>query len=230
MQQLDMDADLKSARAICHVDLDAFYAQVEEQQHPHLRGMSIAVIQYNPFGDLKTYREEDNRVFNDSNGSIIALSYGEARKRGVKRNMRGAQARQLCPGLQLVQVPTSYGKADLTSYRRHGAAVLAILSEPDAGVGAFWASGAGRWVTPSLRFGGAFAEIICEKASIDESYLDVTDAAKERLRKQRQLWAEALPTDLEQVHVGYQVCACTYFLSCMSSGLIHWLYGTAWST
>lgn len=50
-----------------------------------------------------------------------------------------------------------------------------------------------------------FAEIICEKASIDESYLDVTDAAKERLRKQRQMWAEALPADLDQVHVGYQV-------------------------
>lgn len=35
-----------------------------------------AVVQYNPFGDLKTYRDSDNRVFNDSNGSIIALGYG----------------------------------------------------------------------------------------------------------------------------------------------------------
>lgn len=149
-----METDLKSTRTICHVDLDAFYAQVEEQHHPHLRGMSIAVIQYNPFGDLKTYTEDKDRVFNDSNGSIIALSYGEARKRGVKRNMRGAEARQLCPGLQLVQVPTSNGKADLTSYRRHGAAVLAILAEPDAGVGACQAAGTDSWVRSVLRLAG----------------------------------------------------------------------------
>lgn len=132
----NFDADLRSTRAICHVDLDAFYAQVEQKAHPRLHGMPIAVIQYNPFGDLKTYREDEERVFNDSNGSIIALSYGEARSRGVKRNMRGGEARQLCPNIQLVQVPTSNGKADLTSYRRNGAAVLAILSEPDGGVGA----------------------------------------------------------------------------------------------
>eukprot|EP00892_Ulva_mutabilis_P005177 jgi/Ulvmu1/3030/UM015_0070.1 len=179
--KFDIDAELRTVRAICHVDLDAFYAQVEEKAHPQLRGLSIAVIQYNPFGDLKTYREDEDRVFNDSNGSIIALSYGEARNLGVKRNMRGTEARQLCPSLQLVQVPTSNGKADLTSYRRNGAAVLAILSEPDGE-----------------------CEVICEKASIDESYLDVTDAARERLRKQQRAWAQALPAGLDQVHVGCQ--------------------------
>lgn len=202
----DVDADLRSTRAICHVDLDAFYAQVEEHNYPHLRGMSIAVIQYNPFGDLKTYRETDDRVFNDSNGSIIALSYGEARKRGVKRNMRGGEARQLCPNLQLVQVPTSNGKADLTSYRRNGAAVLAILSEPDGDVGTCCelATPAGR-IAIALRLGRRRAEIVCEKASIDESYLDVTDAAKQRLKFQKQSWAQALPDDLDQVHVGCQV-------------------------
>ena len=41
-------------------------------------------LQYNPFGDLKTYQPEDDRIMNNSNGSLIAVSY-EARARGVKR-------------------------------------------------------------------------------------------------------------------------------------------------
>jgi hypothetical protein len=41
-----------------------------------------------------------------SNGSLIAVSY-EARKAGVKRNMRAIAARQVCPELQLVQVRVS---------------------------------------------------------------------------------------------------------------------------
>ena len=34
--------------------------------------------------------------------------------------MRGDQARKTCPELQLVQVPTAHGKADLTLYRDAG--------------------------------------------------------------------------------------------------------------
>lgn len=36
------------------------------------------------------------------------------------RNMRGDEARKLCPELQIVQVPTANGKADLTAYRAAG--------------------------------------------------------------------------------------------------------------
>ena len=36
------------------------------------------MVQYNPFGDLRTITPAENRVFNDSNGSLIAVSY-EAR-------------------------------------------------------------------------------------------------------------------------------------------------------
>jgi DNA polymerase eta len=109
--------------------------QVEAQAHPHLKGQPIAVMQYNPFGDLSTVEETKNRVQNDSNGSIIALAYGEARKAGVKRIMRGQEARRLCPALQLIQVPTSNGKADLTIYRRHGQRVLDILARKHDGIG-----------------------------------------------------------------------------------------------
>lgn len=44
----------------------------------------LEIVQYNPFGDLETMRPEDNRVFKNHNGSLIAVSY-EARPYGVKR-------------------------------------------------------------------------------------------------------------------------------------------------
>ena len=45
--------------------------------------------------------------------SIIAVSY-EARACGVTRNMRGDEARKLCPTIKLASVPEAHGKADLT--------------------------------------------------------------------------------------------------------------------
>lgn len=39
--------------------------------------------------------------------------------------MRGDQARKVCPEVQLVQVPTAHGKADLTLYRDAGKQVCA---------------------------------------------------------------------------------------------------------
>ena len=40
--------------------------------------------------------------------------------------MRGDEARKVCPEMQLVQVPTSHGKADLTIYRNSGLKVSAF--------------------------------------------------------------------------------------------------------
>jgi nucleotidyltransferase/DNA polymerase involved in DNA repair len=51
------------------------------------------------------------------------VSY-EARAQGVKRNMRGAEAKTVCPDLVLVQVPTDHGKADLNIYRDAGAQIF----------------------------------------------------------------------------------------------------------
>lgn len=42
--------------------------------------------------------------------------------------MRGDQARKVCPEVQLVQVPTAHGKADLTLYRDAGKQVGASQS------------------------------------------------------------------------------------------------------
>ena len=48
---------------------------------------------------------------------IIAVSY-EARAAGVTRQMRGDDARKVCPSIRLVQVPEVRGKADLTKYKK----------------------------------------------------------------------------------------------------------------
>ncbi|KAL4434375.1 hypothetical protein ABPG75_000816 [Micractinium tetrahymenae] len=157
-------------KAICHVDLDAFYAQVEVKQHPELRGKPVGVVQYNPYGSLEMRRPDENRIMNDSNGSLIAVSY-EARGQGVKRNMRGAEARAACPDIKLVQVPTAHGKADLTLYRSEGKRVLDILAR--------------------------LAKT--ERASIDECYLDLTEEAQRRLEACGGV--PPMPCNAEQVHV-----------------------------
>ncbi|KAF7120174.1 hypothetical protein RHSIM_Rhsim13G0134000 [Rhododendron simsii] len=135
------------ARVIAHVDMDCFYVQVEQRKQPHLRGQPTAVVQYNSW----------------KGGGLIAVGY-EARKDGVKRSMRGDEAKKACPQIQLVQVPVARGKADLSTYRNAGSEVVSILARK------------GR----------------CERASIDEVYLDLTDAAEAML-------AEAPPESLERI-------------------------------
>ncbi|KAL9328998.1 hypothetical protein ACSQ67_004001 [Phaseolus vulgaris] len=124
------------ARVIAHVDMDCFYVQVEQRKQPNLRGLPTAVIQYNSY----------------KGGALIAVSY-EARRCGVKRSMRGDEAKEACPQIELVQVPVARGKADLNSYRNAGSEVVSVLSHK------------GR----------------CERASIDEVYLDLTHAAETML-------------------------------------------------
>jgi DNA polymerase-4 len=57
-----------------HADLDAFYASVEQRDHPRLRGRPVIV----------------------GAGVVLAASY-EAKARGVRTAMGGARARRLCP-------------------------------------------------------------------------------------------------------------------------------------
>ena len=70
-------------RKIIHVDMDAFYASVEQMDNPKLRGLPLAV------GGGK------------QRGVVSAASY-EARKFGVRSAMSGVLAAKLCPELVFV--------------------------------------------------------------------------------------------------------------------------------
>lgn len=71
-------------RKIIHVDMDAFYASVEQLDNPDLKGKPIAV------------------GGSEKRGVVSAASY-EARKFGVKSAMSGMQAKRNCPDLIFVR-------------------------------------------------------------------------------------------------------------------------------
>ncbi|WP_158730307.1 DNA polymerase IV [Flavobacterium sp. I-STPA6A] len=73
-----------SKRKIIHVDMDAFYASVEQMDSPALRGKPIAV------------------GGSEVRGVVSAASY-EARKFGVKSAMSGIVAKKNCPDLIFVK-------------------------------------------------------------------------------------------------------------------------------
>jgi len=72
-------------RKIIHIDMDAFFASVEQLDNPQLKGKAIAV------------------GGGDTRGVVAAASY-EARKFGVYSAMSGALAKKKCPHLIFVKL------------------------------------------------------------------------------------------------------------------------------
>ena len=91
-------------RRILHVDMDAFYASVEQRDDPSLRGKPLAV------------GGQPNR-----RGVVAAASY-EARASGVHSAMSMARAVRLCPGLVIVP-------PDFARYKAASNAVFSIFRE-----------------------------------------------------------------------------------------------------
>src|SRR5512132_530964 len=91
-------------RRILHIDMDAFYASVEQRDRPELRGRPVAV------GGSPASR-----------GVVAAASY-EARRYGIHSAMPTSQAIRLCPDLAIVS-------PDFTKYRTVSGQILSVYRD-----------------------------------------------------------------------------------------------------
>ncbi|THH08373.1 hypothetical protein EW145_g2752 [Phellinidium pouzarii] len=98
---VDLEAERDLTQIIVHVDMDAFYANVELLRSPELEGK--------PFGVGK--------------GVLSTASY-EARKYGVRSGMAGFVAKKLCPELILMPI-------DFQKYSEMSKKVMAIFKQYD---------------------------------------------------------------------------------------------------
>src|SRR5436853_4065019 len=99
----------KKARAILHLDLDAFYASIEQRDHPEYRGKPV-IVGGSP----------------DRRGVVATASY-EARKFGVHSAMPSRTAYRLCPGAIFLPARFEVYRADsqqiMTIFRQQTALV-----------------------------------------------------------------------------------------------------------
>src|SRR5438874_7138563 len=92
------------ARVIFHLDMDAFYASIEQRDNPSLRGKPVIV------GSPPTQR-----------GVVVAASY-EARKFGVRSALPSVTAGRLCPSGVFV-------RPQMEKYRAESAVIMRMITE-----------------------------------------------------------------------------------------------------
>ena len=91
------------SRVIAHIDMNCFYASVEEKYNPELRGKPLAIA-----GTVKT-----------RHGIIVTSNY-EARKLGIKTTMRVGDARKICPTIKFLQ-------PDMEKYQRESKLIFDLI-------------------------------------------------------------------------------------------------------
>ena len=91
-------------RKIIHIDMDAFYASIEQRDRPRLRGLPVVV------GHPRSER------------AVVAAASYEARKYGIRSAMPMVRAWHLCPDLQVVH-------PDGAKYRAVSNQLRAILDD-----------------------------------------------------------------------------------------------------
>jgi DNA polymerase-4 len=97
-----MQSESRPLRKIIHIDMDAFYASVEQRDNPELRGLPVA-------------------VGGGHRGVVAAASY-EARKYGVRSAMPSVTAKRKCPDLVFV-------KPRFDAYREVSNQIRAIFAD-----------------------------------------------------------------------------------------------------
>ncbi|KKR58320.1 MAG: polymerase IV protein [Candidatus Uhrbacteria bacterium GW2011_GWE2_40_58] len=117
-----------------HVDMNSYFASVEQQANPFLRGRPIGV----------TGKAQVAETGKASRGIVVAASI-EAKQQGIKTAMSTWEAKHLCPSLLFVQ------------------------GDPE------------KYAEITHRFNVLFHEFtdFVEMFSVDESFLDVTEEAKD---------------------------------------------------
>ncbi len=99
---------MEPARKIVHIDMDAFYASVEQRDAPGLRGRPVVVAHRGP-------------------RSVVCAASYEARRFGVRSAMPALRAERLCP-------EAAFLAPDFPRYKAVSRQVRAILlrhTEPD---------------------------------------------------------------------------------------------------
>jgi DNA polymerase-4 len=101
---LDALSPDKPLRKIIHVDMDAFYASVEQRDRPELRGRPV-IVGGSP----------------DGRGVVASASY-EARKFGIRSAMSSAKAYRLCPHAVFV-------RSDFSRYKEASRKIHEVFEE-----------------------------------------------------------------------------------------------------